>query len=83
LSDAITLNAVKVIIKEYANKYKAKPEEINNVVNTTLRILTNYNNADISKEGIRKIISSEVAERYALAWANAQKEKVADKNAYL
>ena len=62
------------MIRDYASKNGVKEEDMETVVDSTLRLLINYNNADISQPEIRDIISREVAERFALAWANGKKE---------
>ncbi len=81
-SNVDVANSVKAMIRDYASKNGVKEEDMETVVDSTLRLLINYNNADISQPEIRDIISREVAERFALAWANGKKED-ATKWAYL
>ena len=52
------------------------------VTNAVMRLLLNYNNANLAQEWVKDIIAQWVAEQYAMAWAEDRKAHITDK-AYL
>jgi hypothetical protein len=44
-----------------------------------MRLLLNYNNADLAQEWVRDIIAQWIAEQYAMAWAEDRKAHISDK----
>jgi hypothetical protein len=59
-----------------------KEKDINTVVNTTKRLLINYNGANLSDENVRDIIATKVADQYAMARSEARKAHIS-KSTYL
>lgn len=70
---------LKGLIETKAKESWVKAEELENVVNATMRLLLPYNGADLSNDWVREAISQWVANQYAIAWAEDRKAHVSDK----
>ena len=88
--DATKLNFDdKTLIDVYRNSILkvAKQQEVpvdkqEMVTNAIMRLLVNYNGADLAQEWVKDVIAQWVAEQYAMAWAEDRKAHITDK-AYL
>ena len=72
------------IIKANAEKLAndAKPNEIETVVNATMRLLLPYQWAELIDPQMKDMIAAWVADQYAMAWAEDRKAHISD-SAYL
>lgn len=80
--DPSLVKSVKSVILAKAIDEKVPEEKREMVINAVMRLLLNYNNADLAQEWVRDIIAQWVAEQYAMAWAEDRKAHITDK-AYL
>lgn len=76
------VNTVKESILNVAKAQEVPEDKQEMVTNAVMRLLVNYNNADLAQESVIDIIAQWVAEQYAMAWAEDRKAHITDK-AYL
>ena len=69
---------VKKSISEVAKEQNIPSDKEEMVTNGVIRLLLNYNNADLAQEWIRDLIAQRMAEQYAMAWAEARKTHISD-----
>lgn len=79
---AEVVSLVEDKIRSAAKDSWVKEKDINTVVNTTKRLLINYNGANLSDENVRDIIATKVADQYAMARSEARKAHIS-KSTYL
>ena len=63
-------------LKNMAEQNGVKQKDIKDVVNATMRLLTNYQNWDLSNQWERSLIAQLVADQYAMAWAEGRKSQL-------
>ena len=83
LNDPNILNMVKAKIEEKINEQEdIKPGDKQSIEDGMIRMLTVYNNADLSKDGVKYLIAKNIAEQYKLSWIAQRKIDIQNGGVY-